>query len=111
MGFNSGFKGLKQTWQDQSVRTLTTDLNTDEPTTQVTGRHKSCFVWGVTTRAPFSPVSALGVQSSGKYDFGTETARNKSLLYDAQDTNGNSSIIQKAWEDIAKGIGREDNFS
>jgi len=64
----------------------------------------------VTARAPFLPVSALGVQSSGKYDFGTESSRNKSLLYDAQDKNGKSGIIQKAWEDIAKGIGCEDNF-
>lgn len=44
------------------------------------------------------------------YDFGTEPARNKSLLYDAQDKNGTSSIIQEAWEDIGKGIGCEDNF-
>jgi hypothetical protein len=64
----------------------------------------------VTARAPFLPVSALGVQSGGKYDFGTESARNKSLLYDAQDKNGKSSIIQKAWEDIGKGTGCEDNF-
>jgi hypothetical protein len=107
----TGANTLKQIWQDQSVRTLITDLNTDKPTTQVTGRHyKYCFVWGVTARAPFLPISALGVQSRGKYDFGTESARNKPLLSDAQDKNGKRSLIQKAWEDIGNGLRCEDNF-
>jgi hypothetical protein len=96
LGLSAGSNILKQTWQDQSVRTLITDLNIDKPTTQVTGRHyKSCSVWGVTARAPFSPVGALGVQSSGKYDFGTESARNKSLLYEAQDKKVRAALSKR----------------
>lgn len=49
------------------------------------------------------------VQWNGKYDFGTESVQNKSLLCDAEDKNGNMSIIQKTWEDIEKETGSEDN--